>query len=245
MRSYAIGDIHGHIDLLTQAHEWIAADRARTGDHEAPVIHLGDLVDRGPDAPAVIEYLMQGQTSGKPWNVLRGNHDTMFALFPSGQTDPGLRADYDYLHPNIGGLVTLASYGVDCNPHRTKADIQADAARLVPLAHREFTLGLPFYQLRGEVLFVHAGVRPGVALTDQTETDLAWIRQPFHIYTRPHPWLVVHGHTPINEARHYGNRVNIDSGAAYGGPLTVVVIEGRSVFTLGANGRAPLVPHPD
>ncbi len=236
LRTYAIGDIHGQIDLLHQAHRWIAADRARTGDAESPVVHVGDLVDRGPDSAGVIDLLLRGQAGGQPWVVLKGNHDRMFTLFCQGQRDPVLRADLDYLHPRIGGIETLASYGLP-------ADATHDAAtRAVPAAHRAFLADLPLYCLRGEVVFVHAGLRAGVALDQQTEDDLIWIRAPFLDFAAPHPWLVIHGHTHLEAPQHHGNRVNIDSGAAYGGPLTAIVVEGRAVFTLGPDGRQPLLP---
>jgi len=242
MRSYAIGDIHGHLALLHTAHARIAADRARVGDADAPVVHLGDLVDRGPDSRAVIETLLAGQIAGKPWIVLRGNHDTMFARFPDGYRDPILREGLDYLHDNIGGRTTLAGYGIDLSQGRHISEIQADAKARIPMAHRAFLLGSPLYHLRGPVLFVHAGIRPGVALDQQVEADLCWIRKPFHDHTAPHPWLVVHGHTPIAAATHYGNRVNIDSRAAFGGPLTAIVTEGTKVYRLTDTGRAPLTP---
>jgi len=245
MRSYAIGDIHGHLGLLKQAHAWIDADRARVGDVEAPVIHLGDLVDRGPDSRGVIEMLLAGQNAGKPWIVLRGNHDTMLAIFPDGGRDPSLREGLDYLHYKIGGVTTLESYGVDCSEKRAVEDIQADARQKIPAAHLKFLLNAPLFYLRGEVLFVHAGVRPQVALDQQTESDLTWIRGPFHEYHGPHPWLVMHGHTPLTAPTHYGNRVNIDSGAAFGGPLTALVMEGREAYVLGPNGRTALLPEPN
>ena len=93
-RTYAIGDIHGHLDLLRAAHDWIEADRARTGDAAAPVVHLGDLVDRGPDSAGVIDYLICGQEDGQNWVVLKGNHDRMFSTFladPTAQHPPGQR----------------------------------------------------------------------------------------------------------------------------------------------------------
>lgn len=245
MRSYAIGDIHGQHALLREAHQWIDADRNRTGDTEAPVVHIGDLVDRGPESRGVIEFLIDGRDAGRPWRVLRGNHDVMLVLFTQGRRDPALRPDLDYLNPRIGGAATLQSYGIDCSADRAIAEVQADAARLIPLRHLDFLCSFPCYHRRGEVLFVHAGIRPGVALEDQTETDLTWIRAPFHNHTAAHPWLVVHGHTTIEAPAHYGNRVNIDSGAAYGGPLTAIVIEGRAVFTLGPEGRKPLLPEAD
>lgn len=114
MRSYAIGDIHGHIDLLLHAHDLIAADRRATGDHDAPVIHLGDLVDRGPDCRGVVQYLMDGTARGENWVTLKGNHDRMFTRFlrDPKEHEPGLRPDLAWLHPRLGGAETLASYGV-------------------------------------------------------------------------------------------------------------------------------------
>ncbi|MCC5970367.1 MAG: serine/threonine protein phosphatase [Pararhodobacter sp.] len=243
-RSYAIGDIHGQFALLQQAHAWIADDRAQTGDSEAPVVHLGDLVDRGPDSAGVIDWLMRGQEAGENWVVLKGNHDRMLATFlndPQAR-DPGLRSQFSYLHPAIGGGATLISYGVANAADRPIAPVHAEAMARVPDAHRDFLAGLQTFYQRGEVLFVHAGIRPGIALENQTETDLLWIRAPFHDHTAPHPWLVVHGHTAIDAPCHYGNRVNIDTRAAYGGPLTAVVIEGTRVFTLGPQGRRRLLP---
>lgn len=247
MLTYAIGDIHGQIDLLRRVHDWIEDDRARSGARDAPVVHLGDLVDRGPDSHAVIAFLLQGRAEGRDWPVLKGNHDRMFALFlddPQAR-DPGLRPVYSWLHPAIGGGATLESYGIHSPADRPLAPVHAEAALAVPQAHRDFLAGLPAAFRRGDALFVHAGIRPGVALDDQDETDLVWIRGPFLDHAAPHPWLVVHGHTAIDVPTHYGNRVNIDSRAAYGGPLTAVAIEGRDVFVLGPGGRRPLVPVAD
>lgn len=239
LRTYAIGDIHGQLDLLKAAHARIAADRARVGDAEAPVVHVGDLVDRGPDSRGVVDFLLRGQLAGNNWVVLKGNHDRMFSLYVQGLRDPVLRVGLDYLNPRIGGGETLRSYGLpaDASP--------AEAHAATPAGHRAFLEGLPLYFRRGEVLFVHAGIRPGVALDQQTEDDLCWIRDPFLHYTAPHPWLVVHGHTHRPAAEHCGNRVNLDSSAAYGGPLTAAVFEGREVFVLTARGRARLRPRAD
>lgn len=115
MRAYAIGDIHGHLGKLKEAHALIAEDRAHCGDTEAPVVHVGgDLVDRGPDSRGVIQYLLDGQVRGENWVVLKGNHDRMAALFLRDvpQVDPQLLLDHYWCHPRIGGGVeTLASYG--------------------------------------------------------------------------------------------------------------------------------------
>lgn len=244
IRTYAIGDIHGHLDQLERVHDWIRRDRARAGDAEAPVVHVGDLVDRGPDSPGVVEFLMRGQLRGEPWVVLKGNHDRMFTLFldDPATPDPALRADLTYLHPIIGGVQTLENYGVARADERPLVQVHAEGVAAVPAAHRAFLSGLPAYHLRGDVLYVHAGIAPGIALEAQTETDMIWIRGPFLNHTAPHPWLVVHGHSAIETPTHYGNRVNIDSRAAYGGPLTAVVIEDQDVYLLGAEGREPLLP---
>ncbi len=241
MRSYAIGDIHGHLDLLRAAHARIADDMARTGDHEAPIVHVGDLVDRGPDSRGVIAHLMAGPAN---WHVIRGNHDSMFAHFMADphSHDPGLRTDLHWLHPRLGGAATLASYGVRDAEARDTADAHAEALAKVPETHGPWLAARPLYLRFGEALFVHAGLRPGVPLAAQTPTDLMWIRAPFHSHTGDFGALVVHGHTPVDVPMHYGNRVNLDTGAAYGGPLSAVVIEGRAVWLLTDDGRVPLRP---
>ena len=244
MRTYAIGDIHGHLELLTDIHARIAADRVRTGDYQAPVVHVGDLVDRGPDSKGVVEYLRAGMARGEPWEVLKGNHDRMFTGFLNDykQQDPGLRSGLSWLHPRLGGAATLASYGVANPGDRPVAPVWQDASSVVSQEHRAFMEARPAWVRRGDVVFVHAGIRPGVAMEDQVEDDLVWIRTPFLEDTRDYGFLVVHGHTALDHATHYGNRVNIDSSAAYGGPLTGVVLEGREVFRLMPEGRVPLRP---
>ena len=244
MQTYAIGDIHGHIGLLHGAHDLIEKDRAAYGDVSAPVVHVGDLVDRGPDSRGVVEVLQTGMAEGRNWLVLKGNHDRMLAGFLSDISyhDAGLRGDLSYLNPRIGGGATRAAYGVRAAADRPLAPVFAEAVAAVPLLHRRFLEALPSQFQRGEVLFVHAGIRPGVAFADQTETDLVWIRAGFLEDTRDFGALIVHGHTALDAARNYGNRVTIDSGAAYGGPLTAVVIEGRKVWTLTDEGRVPLLP---
>ncbi|NGM44242.1 serine/threonine protein phosphatase [Rhodobacter sp. SGA-6-6] len=242
MRAYAVGDIHGHLGLLQGVHDLIAADMARNG--AAPVVHVGDLVDRGADSRGVIDWLMRGLAEGRDWVVLKGNHDRMFWRFlrDPAEAEPGLRPDLSWLHPRIGGVETLQSYGIRSAGDRPIAAVHADAAAAVPQAHREFLETLPSSHRIGEVLFAHAGIRPGVALQDQTETDLIWIRDPFLKFTGSFGPLVIHGHTAIDAPTHYGNRVNIDSSAAYGGPVSAVAVEGHEVFLLTPQGRVPLQP---
>lgn len=242
MRTYAIGDIHGHIELLREVHSWIAADQAKHG--AAPIVHVGDLVDRGLDCRGVVEYLRAGVEAGQDWVVLKGNHDRMFTNYirDINYHDPCLRTDLSYLHPKIGGAATLESYGVKNAADRPLAPVHAEAVAAVPEAHLKFLESLPIYYQRGEVIYVHAGIRPGIPIAQQAEDDLVWIRKGFLEDTRDFGALIVHGHTALDAPMHYGNRVNIDSSAAYGGPLTAVVLEGREVFNLTAAGRIAVLP---
>lgn len=244
MRTYAIGDIHGQLELLHRAHARIAADQARHGP--GTVVHVGDLVDRGPDSRGVIEHLRAGTLAGQDWVVLKGNHDRMFAGYLSDlrYKEPGLREELSYLHYKIGGGPTLASYGVVNAADRPLAPVHAEAVAAVPQAHREFLESRPTMFRQGGAVFVHAGIRPGVALDQQAETDLLWIRGGFLEDRRDHGPLIVHGHTALERATLYGNRLNTDSGAAYGGPLSAVVIEGGEVFLLTETGRMKLHPEP-
>lgn len=240
MRAYAIGDIHGHLDLLKGVHALIATDMAQHGP--APVVHIGDLVDRGPDSKGVIDYLMQGIADGQDWTVLKGNHDRMFWRFlrDPAELEPGLRADLSWLHYKIGGGPTLQSYGIHAASDRPVAAVHAEALDAVPDAHRGFIESLPSIHQIGDLVFAHAGIRPGVAIQDQIEDDLIWIRGAFLEYQDSFGPLIIHGHTAIDVPTNYGNRINIDSSAAYGGPLSVVVIEDGKVQELTPQGRVAL-----
>lgn len=242
MRTYAVGDIHGHLDKLERVHALIEEDRRAQGDDGAPVVHIGDLVDRGPDSRGVIDWLLKGLGEGKPWIVLKGNHDRMFLGFLGNAEyqDPGLRPELYWTHPRLGGDTTLASYGIEDAAERYLADLSQEAAERVPVAHHAFLQSLPLLYERGGAVFVHAGIRPGVALKAQREDDLLWIRGAFLDDRRDHGPLVVHGHTPVEDVTHYGNRLNIDTGAGYGRGLSAVVIEGREAWLLTPDGRVPL-----
>ncbi|SDF23282.1 metallophosphoesterase [Limimaricola pyoseonensis] len=246
-RSYAIGDIHGHPEKLARAHALIAEDRARCGDAAAPVIHLGDLTDRGPDSRRVLDMLIDGIAGDAPWTVLLGNHDRLFRNFlddPDWQ-DPGLRPDLGWLDPRLGGDTTLESYGLAPVAGRDPYEVHREAVARVPRAHREFLAELPLWHERGAALFVHAGIRPGVPMQEQSEDDLVWIRNGWLEDGRDHGRLVVHGHTALERPRHFGNRVDLDGGAAYGRPLVPAVIEDRAVWLLTEDGRVPLRPEPE
>ena len=234
---YAIGDVHGHIDLLRAAQALVLAD----GGAAAWIVHVGDLVDRGPDSRAVIAHLAEGQARGADWPVLLGNHDRMLAAFVEDPDwiDPGLSSPRHWTeYPGLGGAATIASFGVD--PDLPRAELHRQLRAAVPADHARWLGGLPLWHLHPLALFVHAGIRPGIDLQAQVEVDLLWIRKPFLESEADHGPLVVHGHTPVERPTHYGNRLNIDTGAAYGGPLAVVVIEPGGVFQLTPSGRVPV-----
>lgn len=237
---YAIPDIHGHLDKLDHALDLIHAD----GGHDAQIVFLGDYVDRGPDCRGVLQRLIDGQAQGRNWTCLKGNHDRLMEWFlePFPRFDPRMLVGFSWFHPRIGGIETLASYGIDVTHDRRYGEVHTEALTKVPQAHLDFLRGLPLFQETPAILFVHGGIRPGVPLTDQTQEDLVWIREPFLSDTRVHPWLVVHGHTALDQATHFGNRVDLDGGAAYGRPLAPAVFEGRDCWLLTDQGRVPLVP---
>ncbi|MDO6456963.1 metallophosphoesterase family protein [Celeribacter halophilus] len=241
MRIYAIGDIHGQLDMLKAAHARIDADKERVGDHDARVLHLGDYVDRGPDSAGVIQYLMDGIDEGKPWRVIRGNHDRMFTRFVRHGIahDDHIKSGKSWLHPALGGTNTLASYGVEAEDGAFEI-AHMRAAKAVPEAHLDFIENAPLTYAWGDYLFVHAGIQPRLPVERQTEDDLIWIREGWLDYHGPLPFTVVHGHTALDEATHFGNRIDIDTGAGYGRPLTVLVIENSHEQIVTETGRAHL-----
>lgn len=243
---YAIGDIHGHLNPLKVLHERIEHDRAHHDTHFANVVHLGDLIDRGPASAGVVDWLIKGQQADLRWIVLQGNHDQMLVDFLDnpGFENPRISSGYTWLHPKLGGLTTLESYGVDIAASRDTLDLWRDAVAAVPASHRDFLRNLPRYHREPGLFFAHAGIRPGVALEDQDPEDLIWIRRSFLNFEGKHPALIVHGHTPMQKPTRYHNRINLDGGAGYGRSMVAVVIEGDEVFRLTAKGRQelPLTP---
>jgi serine/threonine protein phosphatase 1 len=236
MTIYAIGDIHGHLDKLRIAHDLVEADRAREGAADAPLIHVGDLVDRGPASAEVVGCLMDLSRSDPRVVVLKGNHDAMFLDFLS--TRPGRWSESRYLHANVGGRETLRSYGLRSTG--AARALHDKAVEAVPPDHRAFLDALPLSHGSGDCFFVHAGIQPGVPLADQTPADLMWIRDDFLFDTRDHGPLIVHGHTPVPAVEHHGNRLAIDTGAAWEGPVSAVAIEGREAWLLTGSGRRPV-----
>jgi serine/threonine protein phosphatase 1 len=217
---YAIGDIHGRLDMLDELLEQIEGDCG--GLDNAQLIFLGDYVDRGPDSRGVIEKLIHLKRMHKDTVFLKGNHEAIMLDFLAEPEDLPQWLDW-------GGEETLESYGID--PVGVGKSDLADAIHAaMPKAHLDFLNSLALTHIEGDYLFVHAGVRPGAALEDQTETDLLWIRKRFHNAApaeRP-DYVVVYGHTPVDKPEDAGWRIGVDTGACYGGMLTAVVLEGAT-----------------
>lgn len=239
---YAIGDIHGDMEQLETIHAQVADDLAAHPAQDHQIIHIGDLVDRRFQSKQVIDYLIDGHETGKPWITLKGNHDRMMTLFIDNKAqDPILRTDLTWLHPRLGGLTTLESYGITGLSHEQEDEIQAEAIAKVPATHRDFLRSLPTHFDTPNAFFTHAGINPEKALADQTEDDLIWIRAPFHEHAGPFEKLIVHGHTPVDVVTQYANnRLNIDTGAAYGKLLSAIVIDDTGIWELNTDGRGEI-----
>lgn len=239
---YALGDVHGRLDALQVAHRLIEAD----GGRDAHIVHLGDLIDRGPASPQVIDLLMEGQAQGRNWQVVKGNHDNKLPRFMEdpGWIDPGPSTAITWTgDTRNGAAATLAAYGIADGETRPLEDVHAEALLKIPAHHVQWLDGLvPNILHPGGFLFVHAGIRPGVDLSAQSRVDMMWIRKPFLESTADHGALVVHGHTAIKNATHYGNRLNLDSGAGYGGPVSAVRLDRDGVWLLTENGPQLMRP---
>ena len=221
-RIYAIGDIHGCLDLLKMLVAAIEEEQRHLPPARPTLVFLGDYVDRGPYSFGVIEWLSQRPLPEFERVHLRGNHEEWFENFLA---DISVGPSWLY----CGGVATLASYGIraalgEDDPMRLRA-LQADLAAALPASHRRFIRTLDHYHVSGGYLFVHAGVRPGVPLAQQSPDDLIWIRDAFLHTTADHGHVVVHGHTIVNEAQVCPNRIGIDTGAFATNVLTCLVLE--------------------
>jgi serine/threonine protein phosphatase 1 len=219
-RVYAVGDIHGRLDLFEALVEAIERDDASRAAADTTVILLGDLVDRGPASAGVIALAREWQQRRRV-RILAGNHEEMF-----------LRSfeEIEMLRHFIrhGGRETILSYGV---PRARFAEATLEEAQelmrsFVPATDREFLAGFEDMVAIGDYLFVHAGINPKVPLTEQKQHDLRWIREPFLSHSEPHGPVVVHGHTIRDAPDDCGNRIGIDTGAFMSGRLTALVLEG-------------------
>ncbi len=206
---FAIGDVHGSLRKL---HSLIERCKRHADGQAMTFVFLGDYIDRGPESAGVVSHVIDLQTR-LPEQViaLKGNHEAI-AL---DVIDGVMPADH-WL--SQGGVETLRSYGV------------RNAGEL-PGAHVHWMRSLPLSYDDGRRFFVHAGIDPDRPFNAQRDTDLFWIREPFLSDRRDHGRLIVHGHTPTKGRNPdlRANRLNIDTGAVFGGPLTAAVFRDTEV----------------
>jgi serine/threonine protein phosphatase 1 len=220
VRVYAIGDIHGRLDLLDRLLRMIDEDDAAREPARTELIFLGDLVDRGPDSVGVIERLLALSETGRV-RYLMGNHEEVFLRAVGGD----LRALRFLVR--IGGRETLLSYGVSEQEYRGLDfdELMALLQEKVPPSHVAFLSAFENMIEVGDYLFVHAGLRPGIAVEDQKTSDLCWIREDFLSHRDSFGKMVVHGHSITEEIDERPNRIGIDTGAFASGRLTAIGLE--------------------
>jgi serine/threonine protein phosphatase 1 len=235
-RAYAVGDIHGRVDLLEHLLAKIHSDLQRRPARKTLLVFVGDLVDRGPSSAQVIERLRCYRRDGIETVFLLGNHEEVLLRVIQGDSsvvDSWLK---------FGGLECLQSYGVKLSAIRGRsAEHIVELVRAtVPREHVEFLESFADSCRFGDYLFVHAGIRPGIEIDQQTQSDLRWIRDPFLYDETDHGVVVVHGHTISDEVEERTNRIGIDTGAYRSGILTALAIEGSERWLIdtrrGARG---------
>lgn len=220
-RVYAVGDIHGRLDLLERLLRMIEQDDSRRGAADTTIVFLGDLVDRGPDSRGVVDRLLALSREPVPTRFLMGNHEEVFLRAVRG--DP--RATRFLVR--IGGRETVLSYGISEEEYRGLGfeELTALLGERVPPEHVAFLSSFEKYIEIGDYLFVHAGLRPGIALEDQAMSDLCWIRDDFLRHRESFGRMVVHGHSITDGVDLRANRIGIDTGAFASGKLTAIALE--------------------
>lgn len=221
-RIYAVGDIHGCAEQLAELHEAILADVVRRPVGKTVVVHLGDYIDLGPDSAEVVERLAAGAPEGLLTVNLAGDHEQMLLDALAGDR----AAATDWLE--AGGAGALQSWGIDPGAPREQWGV------LIPERHVAFLRSLKLSHRAGGYLFVHAGIRPGVALAAQAREDLQRMRQPFLYTEQDLGVVVVHGHTSSAQPVIAKNRIGLDTGAGIGGTLSCAVLEEDGVGFLTA-----------
>lgn len=229
VRVYAIGDLHGRLDLLLALEAMIEEDRRERGPHDdAIIVHLGDLVDRGFESRKLLDHLVATADSGPPKVLILGNHDLWLREFvAAGGFDPEQTSSW----MRYGGDATLLSYGVKLDLRQPEEERFASARQQLcdrfPARHAELLDRLDLAFGFGDYFFCHAGIRPEVALERQIEADLLWIREPFLSWEGSHGKIVVHGHTVEDAPVTRVNRIGIDTGACWTGRLTCLALSGQ------------------
>jgi serine/threonine protein phosphatase 1 len=225
VRIYAIGDIHGRLDLIERLYEKIEADRAQNPIDKTVEVFLGDYVDRGPSSKGVLDWLIAGPNSSSKRVTLQGNHELFLMEFLNDASVIGSWGQY-------GGLETLYSYGLRFKMPLGEdqwEDVQAQLRKVMPSQHLAFLRSCVLSSAMGGYFFAHAGVNPSVPLEAQVADDLLWIREPFLSYHKPLAKIIVHGHTPVEAPEIEPHRIGIDTGAFVTGKLTCAVLEGSDV----------------
>ena len=220
-RAYVVGDIHGRLDLLDRLLDEIHRDIASRPPAKTLLVSLGDLIDRGPRSSDVVERLRTYRHDGVRTVFLLGNHEEVLLRVLAGETE----VIPSWLR--FGGVQCLNSYGIDPRLYPATGDpaLLAAIRKAVPASHAEFLKSFVDTCRFGDYLFVHAGVRPGVPLDRQSQSDLRWIREPFLLDDSDHGYVVVHGHTITRGVDERANRIGIDTGAYRTGKLTALAIE--------------------
>ncbi len=224
---YAIGDVHGMINLARKAEQKIASDVDFDPDTSL-ILYLGDLVDRGPDSAFLLDFLNVRSKTGAERIFLRGNHEAMMQNFLD---DPGQHMNW----LDFGGYETLNSYGVMESLNKLHKKRPKDFLILLQTtiseSHRRFLDNMIDAVESNNFFFAHAGVVPDVPLAEQTQDDLLWSRDRFMRHEGGFEKTIVHGHTPVSRAVHSHDRVSIDTGAYQTGHLSVakISIEADSV----------------
>jgi serine/threonine protein phosphatase 1 len=230
-RVYCIGDIHGRLDLLRQLHEMIVLD-ANNFDGDHTLIYLGDYIDRGVESCEVIDELLDAPLPGFETVHLMGNHEqTLLDFLQHPKAAAGWLA--------WGGRETLASYGVSLPPGFSRSNLEMlrdEFHSRLSGRHLAFYQGMQLMHKVGDYLFVHAGIRPGVPLQEQSNEDLLWIREDFTGSAQQHDHVVVHGHSISREVEFRPNRIGIDTGAYTTGVLTCLVLEEEEKRLLQTGG---------
>lgn len=221
-RIYAIGDVHGRFDLLVPLLQRIKVDDQARPPAETHVIMLGDLVDRGPHSAHVLEYLRAHRDGFATFHFIMGNHEeAMLACLQHG----AVPEEIGWL--TFGGRETMLSYGAPASIFASQGLELGKAMRAsIPRIHLDFLESFTDSIQMGDYLFVHAGIRPGVAIDRQSPVDMHWIREPFLEDDRNHGVVVVHGHSICEEPEVRYNRIGIDTGAYRTGLLTALGLFG-------------------
>ena len=222
-RAYVVGDIHGRLDLLEELLAKIHSEIQRRPIAKVLLVFVGDLIDRGPSSAHVVERLRTYRREGIQPVFLLGNHEEVLLRILRG--DAQLITKWRW----FGGSECLQSYGVDPGQlaHLTDEQALAVVRGAIPPEQVRFLESFVDSCRFGDYLFVHAGIRPGVELEQQSQSDLRWIREPFLDDETDHGLVVVHGHTISTKVNERPNRIGIDTGAYRTGVLTALVIEGR------------------